>query len=134
MAMTNGSKKKEGSTGKTPTKRSTSSNRLKSKTTSNNLPWWIELFFVQIGLPEALLVKVLSYRKKSLTHISENKRSYGKLLLAVLVVFYTYPLIRYSSYLNKCVNYTQKEVAKSMSDLNGKLQIAVRICNGSNIN
>ena len=134
MAMTNGSKKKEGSSGKAPPKRSTSSNRLKNKNTSNTLPWWIELFFVQIGLPEALLVKTLSIRKKSLAHISGNINSYGKLLIAILVVFYTYPLIRYSSYQNRCVNYTQKEIAKSMSELNGKLQIAVRICNGSDIN
>jgi len=34
-----------------------------SKTSKNNkdknLPWWVELLFVQIGLPDNLLIKIL---------------------------------------------------------------------------
>ena len=40
-----------------------------SKTSKNKkdkyLPWWVELLFVQIGLPDRLLIKILKTKKKS---------------------------------------------------------------------
>jgi len=30
-----------------------------------NLPWWVEFLFVQIGLPDKLLIKILNAKKKS---------------------------------------------------------------------
>ena len=43
--------------------------KLKASTDSNNkkdksLPWWVELLFVQIGLPDKWLIKVLKSKKK----------------------------------------------------------------------
>ena len=36
----------------------------KSKKKKNaKLPWWVELLFVQIGLPDKLLIKVLKTKK-----------------------------------------------------------------------
>ena len=29
------------------------------KNKDNDLPWWVELLFVQIGLPDKLLIKIL---------------------------------------------------------------------------
>ena len=40
---------------------SPSSNKKKDK----NLPWWVELLFVQIGLPDKFLIKILNAKKKS---------------------------------------------------------------------
>ena len=30
-----------------------------------NLPWWVELLFVQIGLPDKLLIKILKTKKNA---------------------------------------------------------------------
>ena len=37
------------------------SNKKKNK----DLPWWIELLFVQIGLPDKFLIKILKAKKTS---------------------------------------------------------------------
>ena len=44
-------------------KMNTSENFKKKK--DKDLPWWVELLFVQIGLPDKLLIKVLKAKKKS---------------------------------------------------------------------
>ena len=35
------------------------------KKTDKNLPWWVEFLFVQIGLPDRLLIKILKAKKTS---------------------------------------------------------------------
>ena len=42
-------------------KMNTSSNLKKKK--KKELPWWVELLFVQIGLPDKLLIKILKAQK-----------------------------------------------------------------------
>jgi len=37
-----------------------------NKKKDNNLPWWVELLFVQIGLPDKLLIKILIILIKSI--------------------------------------------------------------------
>ena len=44
-------------------KMSTSENFKKKN--SKDLPWWVELLFVQIGLPDKFLIKILKTKKKS---------------------------------------------------------------------
>jgi len=44
-------------------KMNTSSNLKKKK--DKDLPWWVELLFVQIGLPDKLLIKILKTKKKT---------------------------------------------------------------------
>ena len=34
------------------------------KKQDKDLPWWVELLFVQIGLPEKILIKILKTKKK----------------------------------------------------------------------
>ena len=43
-------------------KMNTSENSKKKK--DKDLPWWVELLFVQIGLPDKFLVKILKTKKK----------------------------------------------------------------------
>ena len=45
-------------------KMNTSENSKKKK--DKDLPWWVELLFVQIGLPDKLLIKILKTKKKKL--------------------------------------------------------------------
>ncbi len=35
------------------------------KRKDKDLPWWVELLFVQIGLPDNILIKILKAKKKS---------------------------------------------------------------------
>ena len=44
-------------------KMNTSENFKKKK--DKDLPWWVELLFVQIGLPDKLLIKILKAQKTS---------------------------------------------------------------------
>ena len=34
--------------------------RISNKKKDKELPWWVELLFVQIGLPDGLLIKILT--------------------------------------------------------------------------
>ena len=43
-------------------KMNTSENSKKKK--DKDLPWWVELLFVQIGLPDKFLIKILKTKKK----------------------------------------------------------------------
>ena len=40
-----------------------------------DLPWWVELLFVQIGLPDSILRSVLKTRKSVRKYTRENKKS-----------------------------------------------------------
>ena len=51
-------------------KKSLNSKNLKDKP----LPWWVELLFVQIGLPDKLLIKILKAHKNSKVLINKNKK------------------------------------------------------------
>jgi len=54
-------------------KMNTSSNLKKKK--DKELPWWVELLFVQIGLPDKLLIKILKAKKTSKEFIKNEKKS-----------------------------------------------------------
>ena len=43
------------------------------KKKDKNLPWWVELLFVQIGLPDRLLIKILNTKKKSKEFLKKKK-------------------------------------------------------------
>ncbi len=54
-------------------KMNTSENSKKKK--DKDLPWWVELLFVQIGLPDKLLIKILKAKKSSKEFIKNEKKS-----------------------------------------------------------
>ena len=56
----------------------TSENLKKKK--YNDLPWWVELLFVQIGLPDNLLIKILKTKKKAKELIKNEQK--------LLVIFF----------------------------------------------
>ena len=62
--------------------------KMKSPSKSNiqkdkPLPWWVELLFVQIGLPDKFLIKILRKKKK----LKDFIKNYKKYIFAVLFVF-----------------------------------------------
>ena len=44
------------------------------KKKDKHLPWWVEILFVQIGLPDKLLIKILK-AKKHLTNLLKMKKN-----------------------------------------------------------
>ena len=54
-------------------KMNTSENFKKKK--DKDLPWWVELLFVQIGLPDKLLIKILKAKKTSKEFIKNKNLS-----------------------------------------------------------
>jgi len=75
-------------------KMNTSSNFKKKK--DKELPWWVELLFVQIGLPDKLLIKILKAKKTSKEFINNEKKSIIIFLFVITILSYFYPVIKHA--------------------------------------
>ena len=70
---------------------------LKSKNQKDrSLPWWVELLFVQIGLPDRLLIKILKAQKNSKEFIKNEKKLLLTFLFVITAFAYFYPVIKHS--------------------------------------
>jgi len=76
-------------------KKMNTSENLKNKK-DKNLPWWVELLFVQIGLPDKLLIKILKAKKKSKELIKNDKKVLITFLSVIAGLAYFYPVIKHS--------------------------------------
>ena len=65
------------------------------------LPWWVELLFVQIGLPDSWLSKYLKKKKDAANFINENKKYIAYTAILISGILYIYPIVRYT-----CLLYT----------------------------
>ena len=72
----------------------TSSNCKKKK--DKNLPWWVELLFVQVGLPDSLLIKLLKTKKKAKELIKNDKNSLITFFSIITMLAYFYPVIKHA--------------------------------------
>ena len=101
-------------------KMNTSSNLKKKK--DKALPWWVELLFVQIGLPDKLLIKILKAKKTFKEFIKNDKKSLIKILFVITTFAYFYPVIRHAKNKLDCeaiaYNYIIKN--KNTSGINNK--------------
>ena len=75
-------------------KMNTSSNLKKKK--DKNLPWWVELLFVQIGLPDKLLINILKTKKRVKDLIKNDKKSVITVLFVFTTLSYFYPVIKHA--------------------------------------
>jgi len=75
-------------------KMNTSPNSNKKK--DKNLPWWVELLFVQIGLPDKFLIKILNAKKKSKELIKNDKKTLLAFLSIIVTLAYFYPVIKHA--------------------------------------
>ena len=112
---------------------------MKSKADKNQtkLPWWVELLFVQIGLPDSWLSKYLKKKKEAINFFDENKKyiSYSAILIAAIL--YIYPIVRYTSSSASCIDKTTKylksnniNITKNELDINS---LAVGYCHGGSL-
>ena len=75
-------------------KMNTSENLKKKK--DKDLPWWVELLFVQIGLPDKFLIKILKAKKTSKEFIINEKKLIIIFLFVITTLAYFYPVIKHA--------------------------------------
>ena len=73
-------------------KKMNNSENLKKKK-DKDLPWWVELLFVQVGLPDKLLIKILKAQKKSKEFFKNDKKSLITFLFVITALAYFLSLI-----------------------------------------
>ena len=101
------------------------------------LPWWVELLFVQIGLPDTWLSVFLKKKKATFTFIDENKKYIAYCSLLVAGILYIYPIVRYTSSSASCIDRTTKYLksnsqnkSQNQMDINS---LAVGYCHGGSL-
>ena len=77
------------------------------------LPWWVELFFVQIGLPDKLLIKLLKAKKIYKDFIKNDKKSLITFLFLITTLAYFYPVIKYAKNKLDCEAIAKNYIIKN---------------------
>ena len=110
----------------------TSSNPKKKR--DKELPWWVELLFVQIGLPDKLLIKILKAKKQSKELIKNDKKLFITFLILVTSLVYFYPVIRYAKNKLNCQETAKNYIIENKNILkinNRRLRmLSTNFCNG----
>ena len=111
-------------------KNSAKSNSQKNK----SLPWWVELLFVQIGLPDKFLITILKSNKKLKDFIKNESKSIVTFIFVLTVLAYFYPVVRQSKNKLEC-----QTIAKDYISINKNLtqitrrelrMLSTNLCNG----
>ena len=77
------------------------------------LPWWVELLFVQIGLPDKLLIKILKAKKTSKEFIKNEKKSIIIFLFVITTLAYFYPVIKHAKNKLDCEAIAKNYIIKN---------------------
>ena len=96
-------------------KMNTSSNLKKKK--DKELPWWVELLFVQIGLPDKLLIKILKSQKTSKEFIKNEKKSIIMFLFVITTLAYFYPVIKHAKNKLDCEAIAKNYIIKNKNTI-----------------
>ena len=112
---------------------------MKSNSDKNQskLPWWVELLFVQIGLPDAWLSIYLKKKKDAVNFIDENKKYIAYSAILIAGILYIYPIVRYTSSSASCIDKTTKylksnNINRSQKEIDIN-SIAVGYCHGGSL-
>ena len=105
-----------------------------SQLNQKELPWWVELLFVQIGFPDKWLIRILKTKKNTINFYKENNKFIFLIFLFLLSLGYFQPVIKYSNTKLKCqktaFNFLNK--ISRLKNENHKIleMITVNYCNG----
>tara|TARA_B100000161_G_C33370337_1_gene333028 strand:+ start:173 stop:544 length:372 start_codon:yes stop_codon:yes gene_type:complete len=83
------------------------------KRKEKKLPWWVELLFVQIGLPDKLLIKILKVKKETKELIKNEKKSVFTFLFIITLMAYFYPVIRHAKNKLDCEAIAKNYIIKN---------------------
>ena len=92
-------------------KMNTSENQKKKK--DKSLPWWVELLFVQVGLPDNLLIKILKTKKRAKELIKNDKKLLITLFSVITIMAYFYPVIKHSKNKLDCELVAKSYITKN---------------------
>ena len=92
-------------------KMNTSENSKKKK--DKDLPWWVELLFVQIGLPDKFLIKFLKTKKKAKELIKNDKKSLITVLFVLASLSYFYPVVKHAKNKLDCESTAKNYIIKN---------------------
>ena len=96
-------------------KMNTSSNLKKKK--DKDLPWWVELLFVQIGLPDKLLIKILKAKKTSKEFIKNENKLIIIFLFVITTLAYFYPVIKHAKNKLDCEAIAKNYIIKNKNTI-----------------
>ena len=88
-----------------------------NKRADKNLPWWVELLFVQIGLPDKLLIKILKAKKTSKEFIKNDKKSLITFLFVITTFAYFYPVIKHANNKLDCEAIAKNYIIKNKNTI-----------------
>ena len=104
------------------------------KKKDKNLPWWVEFLFVQIGLPDTLLIKLLKAKKKSKELIKNDKKLLILFLFVITTFAYFYPVIKHAKNKLDCEAIAKNYIIKNKNIIginNREIKmISTNFCNG----
>ena len=83
------------------------------KKKGKDLPWWVELLFVQIGLPDKLLIKILKAKKNTKEFIKNEKNSLITILFVMTTLAYFYPVIKHAKNRLDCEAIAKNYIIKN---------------------
>ena len=96
-------------------KMNTYANSKKKK--DKDLPWWVELLFVQIGLPDKLLIKILKAKNSSKEFIKNDKKSFITILFVITTLAYFYPVIKHAKNKIDCEAIAKNYIIKNKNTI-----------------
>ena len=82
-----------------------------------DLPWWVELLFVQIGLPDKLLIKILKAKKTSKEFIKNENKSIIIFLFVITTLAYFYPVIKHAKNKLDCEAIAKNYIIKNKNTI-----------------
>ena len=113
-------------------KMNTSSNLKKKK--DKELPWWVEFLFVQLGLPDKYLIKILKTKKKTKEFIKNENKLIIIFLSVITTLAYFYPVIKHAKNKLDCEAIAKNYIIKNKNILglnNRELRmLSTNFCNG----
>ena len=107
-----------------------------SQINQKRLPLWVEILFVQIGLPDKWLIKILKTRKNTIDFYKENKKFIFLIFLFLLTMGYFQPIIKDANSKLKCqktaYNFIKEINLLKTENLKRLEMVTVNYCNGGN--
>ena len=86
--------------------------KISEKKKGKDLPWWVEFLFVQVGLPDTLLIKILKAKKNSKEFFIKEKKSVITILFLLAILGYFYPVIKHAKNKLDCETIAKNYIIK----------------------
>ena len=111
---------------------------MKSSKDSKDLPWWVELLYVQIGLPDSWLRSFLKSRKRTKILLRDNSHPIKYIVAVIFTIVYFYPIVKNAKIQNDCVvnsnSYIARTIIGNKSLTKAEIKsLSTHFCNGGNI-